>query len=107
MFASMAKYYSIATLVGEETGDATACYGDTLHFSLPNSKLQIVVACKYFVNVGGKPDGHGVIPDCEVKQTRDDTAKGVDTVLQFTLNLIKSHPQQPTTPPSSQRSGVQ
>jgi hypothetical protein len=107
MFASMAKYYHIATLVGEETGDTTVCYGDTLHFNLPNSKLQIGVACKYFVNVGGKPDGHGVIPDYEVKQTRKHTAKGVDTVLQFTLNLIKSNPLQPKTHPTSQPSGAQ
>ena len=38
---------------------------------------------------GSKNDGRGVIPDYEVKQKPEDTAKGVDTVLQFTLNLIK------------------
>jgi len=32
---------------------------------------------------------NGIIPDYEVKQKPEDTAKGVDTVLQFTLNLIK------------------
>ena len=43
-----------------------------------------------FVFAGGKDDGRGVLPDYEVKQKPEDTAKGADTVLQFTLNLVKS-----------------
>jgi hypothetical protein len=106
MFASMAKYYSIATLVGEETGDTTALYGETLQFILPNSRLQIAVACKYVLSCGSKGDMRGVIPDHEIKQPPADLAKGVDTVLQFTLDLIKSNPLHPTTQPTSQLGGA-
>ncbi len=88
-FASAIKCFDIATLIGEETGGTTTAYGDCLHFSLPNSKLRFDVAYKYFVEAGGKPDGHGVIPDYEVKQKPEDTAQGLDTVLQFALDLIK------------------
>ena len=88
-FASAIKCFNIATLVGEETGGTTTSYGDCLHFSLPNSKLLFDVAYKYFVEACGKPDGRGVIPDYEVKQKVEDTAQGVDTILQFTLHLIK------------------
>ena len=89
-FASAIKHFHIGTLIGQETIDTTVSYGDCIRNTVPNSGLNFSVACKYFVKAGGKPDGRGVLPDYEVKQTPEDTAKGVDTVLQFTLNLIKS-----------------
>ena len=89
-FAAAVKCFNIGTLIGEETGGATIEYGDVMTFTMPNSNLTFNVPCKYFVGVCGKPDGRGVIPDYEVGQKAEDTAKGVDTVLQFTLNLIKN-----------------
>ena len=59
-------------------------------FILPNSQVEAGVASKLLICACGKPDGRGVIPDYEVKQKPEDTAKGIDTVLQFTLNLIES-----------------
>ena len=64
-------------------------YGEARSFKLPNSGLNAVIATKHFTQAGSKSGGHGVIPDYEVKQKPEDTAKGIDTVLQFTLNLIK------------------
>lgn len=89
VFASIVKCAQIATLIGEETGDPTTLFADSIEFKLPNSGLQAWVASKLLVCACGKPDGRGVVPNYEVKQTPEDTAKGVDTVLQFTLNLIK------------------
>ena len=88
-FASAIKCFNIGTIIGEETGGKTANFGDIYNFKLPNSKLSVQVSKKYFVEACGKPDGRGLLPDYEVKQKPEDTAKGVDTVLQFTLNLIK------------------
>jgi hypothetical protein len=89
-FTSAVKCFNIATLIGQETGGVTACYGDNFNFRLPSSDLLVSVSYKYFVQACGKPDGRGIIPDYEVKQKPEDTAKGVDTVLEFTLNLIKN-----------------
>ncbi len=89
-FASAIKQFRIATLVGEETGDPTIVYGNVINTTLPNSGLMAAVPGRAFVLAGGKPDGRGVIPDYEVKQKPEDIAKGIDTVLQFTLNLIKT-----------------
>lgn len=89
-FASAVKHFQIGTLIGQETVDTPVSYGDCIYEVLPSSGLRFSTACKYFVDVGGKPDGRGVIPDYEAKQKPQDLAKGVDTVLQFTLNLIKS-----------------
>ena len=88
-FAAAVKCFDISTLVGQETGSTTIEYGDMMAFTMPNSGLMFYVPCKYFVEACGKPDGRGVIPDYEVKQRPEDTVKGVDTVLQFTLDLIK------------------
>lgn len=89
-FASAVKHFQIGTLIGQETVDTPVSYGDCIYEVLPSSGLRFSTACKYFVDAGGKPDGRGVLPDYEVKQKPEDTAKGADTVLQFTLNLIKS-----------------
>ena len=89
VFASIVKCAKMATLIGQETGDPTTLYADSIEFELPHSALQAWVPSKLLVCACGKPDGRGVIPDYEVKQTPEDTAKGIDTVLQFTLDLIK------------------
>jgi C-terminal processing protease CtpA/Prc len=89
-FAAAVKHFEIGTVMGQETGGPLVCYGECVYASLPNTGLAFSVACKRFVQACGKPDGRGVIPDYEVKQTPEDTAKGVDTVLEFTLELIKT-----------------
>ncbi len=66
-----------------------ATYGEIRFFTLPDSRLTLAVPTDHSVAIGGKADGKGVAPDHEVKQTPEDTAKGIDTVLQFTLDLIR------------------
>ena len=89
IFVSTIKCSDIGTLVGEETPDPTTLYADTIYSELPNSELYIAAASKCMIAACGKSDGRGVIPDYEVKQKPEDITKGVDTVLQFTLDLIK------------------
>jgi len=89
VFASAVKCFHIGTLVGEETPDPTIFYADSVKFTMPNSGLEVAVASKSLYLAGGTNNGRGVIPDYEVKQTQEDTAKDIDTVLQFTLDLIK------------------
>lgn len=89
-FASAVKHFQIGTLIGQETVDTPVSYGDCIYEVLPSSGLRFSTACKYFVKAGGKPDGRGLLPDYKVRQKPQDTTKDVDTVLQFTLNLIKN-----------------
>jgi len=88
-FVAAIKCFNIAALIGEETRSTTTEFGDILSFNMPNTGLPFTVPYKHFVEACGTLDGRGVIPDYEVKQKLEDTAKGADTVLQFTLNLIK------------------
>ncbi len=88
-FAQAMKHFGIGTLVGRETEDTPVNYGEIIMNTLPHTDLLFSVACKRFVCAGAKENGRGVIPDYEVKQEPQDTGKGVDTLLQFTLDLIK------------------
>ena len=89
-FAATVKCFEVGTLIGQETGGKRDHYGQILPFQLPNSELRGQVSTAHFVTVCGQDDAGGVKPDYEVKQKPEDTAKDVDTVLQFTLNLIKN-----------------
>ncbi|NOZ04116.1 MAG: hypothetical protein GXO92_05855 [FCB group bacterium] len=90
MFAIAFKCYDMGVVIGEESGGLTVAYGDAVSFSLPNTGLRGGVSYKKFVHPCGKEDGHGVIPDYEVKQDVQDTIDGVDTVMEFTKELIRS-----------------
>ncbi len=89
-FAHGVKHYGIGTLVGEETLERMSGYGGPHNWRLPNSGLQAAIASQHTVNTGASAGDEGVLPDYEVKQKPEDTAEGIDTVLQFTLDLIQS-----------------
>jgi C-terminal processing protease CtpA/Prc len=89
-FSAAVKYFEIGTLIGQETSGEKNHYGQIVPIQLPNSGLNGQVSTAHFVTVGGMEDSGGVTPDYEAKQMPQDSAKGVDTVLQFTLDLIAS-----------------
>ena len=88
-FAAAVKYFEIATLIGQETSGQNDHYGQVVPIQLPNSRLNGQVSTAHFVTVGGVQDKGGVKPDYQISQKPEDTAKGVDTVLEFTLDLIR------------------
>lgn len=91
MLTSTFKCFDLGTIVGEEPGGLTVSYGDIIYFSLPNTGIKCGVSHKRFVQACGKENGRGVIPDYEVKQTPEDRAKGIDTVMEFTKQLIREN----------------
>ncbi|HVP36349.1 MAG TPA: S41 family peptidase [Terriglobales bacterium] len=93
MFASAVKDYQIGTLIGEETGGLATSYGDVYSFDLPDTRISVGVSHKRFVRPNGQDDGHGVLPDYEASENPEDMDKGIDTVLEFTKQLIKSERQ--------------
>jgi len=88
-FAATVKSFTAATLVGQETSGKKDHYGQVVFIQLPNSKLNGQVSTAHFITAGGAKDRGGVKPDYQVTQKPEDTEKGVDTVLEFTLNLIR------------------
>ena len=89
-FAAAVEHFEIATLIGQETSGQKDHYGQVVPIQLPNSRLDGQVSTAHLITAGGTKDGGGVKPDHQVRQKPEDTAKGVDTVLEFTLNLIRN-----------------
>lgn len=89
ILADVFKCYEMGNIIGEETGGLTIAFGDLIYYILENTGLRGNCSFKQFFHPCGKPDNHGVIPDIEVKQKPEDTIKGKDTVLEFTISLIR------------------
>ena len=92
-FPAIADFHKRATFIGEETGSAAE--GSTssggLDVTLPESHLHLQIPnAAYFFSVDIRKRRRGTVPTYEVRQTIDDLAKGRDTVVEFTRELIRS-----------------
>ena len=89
MFASSFKCYGDGTIIGEETGGVTVGFGDAHFFSLPNSKMKMMVSWKKFYEVCGVDNRRGVMPDYIISNTISDEIFKKDRVLEYAIDLIK------------------
>ena len=92
-FVSIARAYSKATIIGEETGGGY--YGQTsgsyVQLTLPNTQLRVrIPLLKFYTTFAGEKNsfGRGVLPDYEIQPTFEEYMKGIDSELEFTLKLI-------------------
>ncbi|WP_313361328.1 S41 family peptidase [Empedobacter sp.] len=92
-FVSIAKSYSNAIIIGEETGGGF--YGQTsgsyVQLLLPNSQLKVrIPLLKFYTTFTSDkiPFGRGVIPDYEVEPTFEEYINGTDSELEFALKHI-------------------
>ena len=91
MFASSFQCYNAGKIIGTETGGLTVCFGDVYTFLLPNTKFDMRASYKKFFQACGVDNRRGVIPDYIVESSFEDEQKGVDRVLEFTVDLIKQN----------------
>jgi hypothetical protein len=91
-FTSLADSYKRATFIGEETGGVGGGGGGSdAGPTLPASHLHVGFSMEsYFGGVEKTVGRHGTLPTHAVTQTIDDLAKGRDTVLEYTRELIRS-----------------
>jgi C-terminal processing protease CtpA/Prc len=92
-FAALAKNYTAAKFIGEETGGGY--YGNTsgnfLQFTLPNSQLTgRIPICKFVIvpKDFGISFGHGVMPDFPVHQTIVEYFSGYDPEMNLAKEMI-------------------
>ena len=92
-FASLAKNYTNATFIGEETGGGY--YGNTsgsfIKLTLPNSKITArIPICKFVVatNKNENPIGRGLFPDYYIQPTISEYLNNYDAEMEFTKKLI-------------------
>lgn len=89
-FPAMFRHFTAGQIIGQETGGRTVSFGSPIGVPLPVTGIMLKVSYKRFINVGGTPSEHGLIPDHVVEQTIADDIAGFDRVLNYTLSLISS-----------------
>jgi Peptidase family S41 len=92
-FAALAKNYTNAIFIGEETGGGY--YGNTsgtfIEYILPNTMLQGRIPLEKFVlqtTKNSMPFGSGLLPDYFVQPTIEEYINHIDSELNFTRKLI-------------------
>ncbi len=90
-FTILADYYKRAMFIGDETGGVgSGAAGEDIGPTLPESHLHVGMPLEsYFLAVDKRNRDRGTLPNFEVSQTIEDLAKGRDTVLEFTRELIR------------------
>lgn len=91
LFAAVVKDKEHVTIIGEETGGGY--YGNNGVFIpemiLPNSKLRVRLPLYRIVNNRNYPkNGHGVLPDIEIKANAESIRKNLDPKMSKTIELI-------------------
>ena len=88
-FISLIKYHSIGTLIGQESGSTFSCNDNSKSFVLPNTKIGGKVARTTFETaVTGFRWDRGILPDHLVESDLMDIIDGVDTIMEYALDLI-------------------
>jgi len=91
-FTSFIKNHRSAIFIGEEVGgnQFQNTSGLGYYITLPNSKLRMLIPTVLWeMNVSVTNDGHGVKPDYWVRNSIQEQVKQVDSVMDFTLRLIR------------------
>lgn len=92
-FLAYTKSNKRATIIGEECNGAYegGNGGSFLHFDLPNSKISFGTPLIYYDNAVTpvEPKGRGTMPDYPVDWKMQDLMRGLDTQLNFALELIR------------------
>jgi len=93
-FCAIAHKNERAKFIGSETGGGY--YGNTsgysCHLILPNTQLDVrlnLIEYKNAVEDSNYPYGRGVLPDFEVHPKALDICNGIDTEMEYTLDLIR------------------
>ncbi len=86
---SVIKHYKMATLIGEESGASYYANAHTKDFISTNTGFIYSVSRNMYTTVATElPNNKGVLPDHEVYTTGKDINTGVDTQLNYTMELI-------------------
>lgn len=89
-FMSLIKHLKLATLVGEELGSNQFCTGGQKKLRLPNTGIIYAVSRNTYVTTATSlPIDRGIMPDFTSTQSIHDYLNGIDTVMEYTLGLIK------------------
>jgi hypothetical protein len=93
-FAAIAHHNRRGLFIGEETFGTYLSNnsGEMPTLTLPNSGIRVTIPLFQFVMaVSEAPFGRGVLPDHAIRPTVDDFLAGIDTELEYALDLIQQN----------------
>lgn len=89
-FLALVKHHKTGTIIGEESNGSIFYTGGQKLFSLSNTEVFYFVGRITHINdIDSISEERGVMPDYESVQTLEDYFEGLDTTLNFALNLIQ------------------
>lgn len=88
MCAVAAKFYGLATIVGQETGEPVNSTGEVYSGLSPRIGITFSFTTKYFYGPKLYPDMRGVIPDVTITASQAHRASGRDPVLEYAIHRI-------------------
>ncbi|WP_461599794.1 S41 family peptidase [Winogradskyella sp.] len=88
VFATTIQDHNLARLVGQPTGGHANQTGNITTFHLPNTKLLVLVPCRYITRVSGDTSLHRVEPDITVYEDADPK---IDKTFQVALGLLNNN----------------
>jgi hypothetical protein len=90
-FAVLTRYYKRGIIIGEEAGGNYVCNASASILLLPNSQIRARIArATWTLDLPGyEYNGRGILPDYLIPETIDNIITGKDTILEYTLSLIK------------------
>jgi hypothetical protein len=84
------RFHGLGTFIGTETGSTYTCNAAVRVFPLQNTGIGLKIATGSFAAaVEGFPKDKGIIPHHVVERNIDDLKNGVDTVMDYALELIE------------------
>jgi len=92
LFAAMAKCYSDAVIVGEETGMPLISNGDISREKLIHSGMNLYTSMSVYYLPCAENEQEGVKPDIEVKMTLEDLLNSKNSYLEYTIDSIRNLP---------------
>jgi len=94
IIAGIFKCSGFGKIIGTEPAQSTKFVADHTYVSLPNSQLDLGISFVELHLPCEQSYYHGIRPDYEVKPKPADIRKGIDTQLEFALQLIKANGSQ-------------
>jgi len=88
MFVAMAKCYSDAVIVGEETGQPLISNADISRHKLPHSGMNLYTSHSIYYLPCARNGQEAVIPDMEVEMSMQDLLRDTNKYLDYTIELI-------------------
>lgn len=88
-FMSLVKEFDLATIIGEELGSNRFCTANQKRYTMPHTGISYSVARNTFITTAESTSAdRGILPDHWITQSIQDHLNNIDTVLEYTLELI-------------------